>query len=76
VHGGAGAGAAIGGVALHNGAVHLLHKVTDQLGPQIVARRRFAGGDLDGCLTFRRPAEGIVDLYQAFRRDIGGKIRK
>ncbi len=47
VHGGGGTAAAIGGVALHDGAVQHLHQVADQRGPQVVGALALAGGQLD-----------------------------
>ena len=74
VHGGGGAGTAVSRVALHNGAVHLLHQIFDELRAQIVACGRLAGRDLDGGFSGRGPAEGIVDFYETFRGDVGGEI--
>ena len=44
----AGTGAAIGSVALHNGAVHQLHQIFYQIWGKVVAGWRFAGGKLNG----------------------------
>ena len=47
VHGGGGAAAAIGGIAFHDGAIHQMHEIRDQLRPQVIAAGAFAGGHLD-----------------------------
>ena len=74
MHGRAGAGTSISCVAFHDRAIHFLYQSTNQLWAQIITCRRFAGRDLDRNISFRCPAESLIDLYQTFLRNIGGKI--
>ena len=69
VHGGAGSGAAVGGVALHNRSVYQVDQIGNQLRAQAVAAR-LAGGEFHSNLTAGRPLQGFIRGYQCLRRDI------
>ena len=64
----------VGCVAFHDGPVQLFYQGGDQGGLQEVVSAWFAGGDLDGDLSMEFPAQGFIDLYEAFRGDLFCKI--
>lgn len=67
-------GVAVGGVALHDGAVHGVDEQTDKLGLQIVGVGAFAGGDLDGHAAFGLHAQGFVDFDEGLWADVAGHV--
>ena len=72
VHRRVGAGASVGGVALHNGAVDLMHNVCDQGGVQIIAGGRFSCGELHGHISSGGPVQSLINRHQALRGDVCG----
>ena len=66
--------AAVGGVALHDGAVHQLHEVLDELGLQVVGVAALAGGDFHSYAALGLHAEGLVDIDQPLGRDVAGEV--
>lgn len=61
--------AAIGGVVLHDGAVHLVDQVGDQVRVQVVAGGRLPGGELyRDALAGQANAQGVVEGYHRLRR--------
>ena len=71
---GGAARAAVGGVALHDGAVQLADQVAHQFRPQVVGGGGLPGGQLDRHPARRRPAQGLVGPHQRRRADLPGKI--
>ena len=63
----AGAFAAIGRVALHDGAVHLAHQVPDEGGLEEIVPSGFSRADFDGHPSGSRTSQGLVNLHEAFR---------
>lgn len=71
VHGGLRPGAAVGGVVLHDGAVHPLHHVFDEFRAKVIAVGRFAGGQLYRHLARGGPPQRLIDRHHGLRGDIG-----
>ena len=69
-----GALAGVGGVALDDRAVDLVHKIRDQLGAQIVAGGRLTGGELHGHGADRLPVERLIDFDKPLGGDVVGKV--
>ena len=74
MHGCVGAGTAVCRVAFDDRAVQGLNEGPDQFGAQVVAVRRFAGGDFDRHPVPVGPVQGFINPLQPFRRDIRGEI--
>ena len=74
MHGGRGTGASIGGVAFRDGSVYLSDKISDQLRTEVVAGGRFAGGNLDRCLTGRGPVQLLIQMNKSFWGNILCKV--
>jgi hypothetical protein len=55
---GVGTVAAIGSVALHDGSVHIFHKLTDEFRTEMVALFRFSGADFHSYLPFGLDSQG------------------
>ena len=68
------AAAFVGGVALHDGAVHLVHQQSDELRLQVVRVARLAGGNLHGYASLGFAAQCLVDLHQRLRRDVARHV--
>ena len=66
--------ARVGRVALDDGAVDQLHKVLDELGPQIIAVRRLAGRELHRDGPGGLPAQRLIDRDQPLRGDVVRKV--
>ena len=67
-------GVAVGGVALHDGAVNGVDEQADKLGLQVVGVGAFAGGDFDGHTAFGLHAEGFVDFDEGLGADVAGHV--
>ena len=66
--------AAVGSVAFHDGAVHIVHKVFDEFGLEIVGIGSLAGAHLHGHAAFGLHAEGLVYAYQRGWRNLTGEV--
>ena len=73
---GACAGTAVGSIALDNCAADGLHQRANQLGAEVVAGGRFAGGNLDGEPSGGRPVQRVIHTLQALGRNVGGKVHR
>ena len=62
------AGASVGCATLHNGAIHLVDKVPDECGLQIVSVATLSGGDFHGYAAFGLTPQGMVDFHQRLWR--------
>ena len=65
---------AVGGVALHDGAVNLKHQVFHELGLQEVGVAALAGAHLHGHAPFCRNAQRLVDFHQCRGTDFPGQV--
>ena len=74
VHGGGGAAATVGGVALHDGAVHPVDQISDQLRAQVVAALALAGGHFDAHLAGQLNAPRLIGRDQAFRGNVADEV--
>ena len=75
VHGRAGPLSAVGRIVFHNGAVHLMHQVGDQLRIQIVAGRRLSRGQLHrDVFSGKLHAQRLICGYHGLRRDFRSEI--
>lgn len=74
VHGRGGPRAAVGGIAFHNGPVHLMDEIPDERRVEVVTRRRFSRGELHAHLSRGGPAHGLIDRHEALRGNIPGHV--
>ena len=74
VFGGGVAGAGIGGVALHDGAVDMLNELLDVFGAEVVLVALLAGVEFDGGLSWQGELEGVVDFDEAGGGNVRGEI--
>ena len=61
--------AAVGRIALHDGAVHLVHQVLDERRPEVVGVARLARRYFHRHASLCRHAQGLVDSHQRLRAD-------
>ena len=73
---GAGAGAAVGGVALDDRAADGLHQRADQFRAEVVAGGRFPGGNLDRELSGGCPVQRVIHALQALGGNVRGEIHR
>ena len=70
----AGSGVAVGGIALHHGAVDLLHHGPPELRAQKILVALLPGVDLHRHLAGQLHSQGVVQLNNFFRGDLPGEI--
>ena len=68
------AAAVVGCVALHDGAVQLLHKWSYEFRVEMIVVARLACGEFHGHLAFGFASEGFIHLLDVFRSDILDEI--
>ena len=69
-----GPSAAVGGVALHDGAVQHPYQIADQGRLEVVVASRLAGRYLDGDLPFGLAVQRLVDPDQTFGCDLPREV--
>ena len=74
VFGGGVAGAGIGGVALHDGAVDMLNELLDVFGAEVVLVALLAGVEFDGGGGWQGELEGVVDFDETGGGNVRGEI--
>ena len=74
VHGCGGTAAAIGGIAFHDGAVHQMDQIGDQLRAQVVAALAFAGGHFDAHPARQLHAQGLIGRDETLRGNVTDEI--
>ena len=68
------ASAVVGGVALHNGAAHLVDHGLHKVRAQEVLVAWFAGVELDGHLAGKLYAQSVVQAEHGGRGEVGGEV--
>ena len=68
------AGAGVGGVALHDGAVDVLNELLDVFGAEVVLVALLAGVEFDGGWGWQGELEGVVDFDEAGGGNVRGEI--
>lgn len=74
VFGGGVAGAGVGGVTLHDGAVDMLNELLDVFGAEVVLVALLAGVEFDGGWGWQGELEGVVDFDEAGGGNVRGEI--
>ncbi len=74
VFGGGIAGAGVGGVTLHDGAVDMLNELLDVFGAEVVLVALLAGVEFDGGGGWQGELEGVVDFDETGGGNVRGEI--